>query len=104
MSNSASVVHVAIITAPDAACCISGTWATAVAFLRERLVRQFPGQVVVEHLQAGEGPLRGSSPTAEELAAGSALPVVLVDGVTLSRGGKLSGRLIGDAVRHAMSR
>jgi hypothetical protein len=93
-------VPVRIVTAPDTACA-GATWSGAVAMVRGRLARRFGEAVSVEHVTVFSPRFFELPEVAAQVEAGEELPIVLVGGTVVSRGGKLSEPRIAEALRAA---
>ena len=91
-------IHVRVFAAPDASCGHGMTWSAASALIGDRLRRRFGNEVEMEHIELFSP---GSFEFPEVMAAIAAegpLPVVMVGNQIVSQGGKLSDRIIGQAV------
>lgn len=100
MEGACEPVAVRIVTAPDAAC--GGMkWSEAVGLIRGRLARRFGEAVKIEHVTAFSPRFFELADLAAEVEAGAELPIVLVSGAVVSRGGKISEPRIAEALRAA---
>lgn len=97
-----SAIEVLIVTAPDAACCTAGTWASTAGLLKQRLLRRFPGQLAVEHVVPGTAHA-AAFPALAALTADSPLPVVMVNRRVVSQGEKLADRGITRAIAEVLA-
>ena len=100
MVGAGEPVAVRIVTAPDAACAVP-TWSQAVGMIRGRLARRFGEAVRVEHVTLFSPRFFELTDVAAEIQAGTELPIVLVGGAVVSRGGKISEPRIAEALRAA---
>ncbi|MCW5962532.1 MAG: hypothetical protein KIT83_00730 [Bryobacterales bacterium] len=91
-------IRVVIFCAPDAGCGSGATWSGAASFVRERLLRRFGDRAETEHVEVFTPRFFEFPNALSALAAGSPLPFVMVGGQIISQGGKLSDRVIGEAV------
>ncbi len=91
-------IEVCVFTAPDASCGAGMTWAAACAFTSERLKRRFGDAFRVEQIELF-GPRTFDFPqVVAAIEAGAPLPIVTVSGQVVSQGGKLSERIISQAI------
>ncbi len=96
-------VTVQVFAAPDVTGHTPQTWSAATAYLRGRLQQRFTNRVDVEHVELFSA---RSFEFPEVLAAierGSPLPVVVVDGRVVTAGGKLSERIVAQAVEDVLN-
>ena len=100
MAGENQPTEVCIVTAPDAACA-GLTWSEAVSMIRNRLAHRFGGVVTVEHVAVFSPRFFELPGVVSDVAGGSELPIVLVGGAVVSRGGKLSQPQIAAALRGA---
>ncbi len=91
-------IEVCVFTAPDASCGAGMTWSAACAFTSERLKRRFGDAVRVEHIQLFCPRTFDFPLVVAAIEAGAPLPIVTVDGQVVSQGGKLSERIIAQAI------
>ncbi len=96
-------INVLLVTPPDALCCGAEAWSTAARFIRDRLLRRYPGRINVEQLEAFSSTFYEFPALADALLADSPLPIVMVNGKVVIRGGKLSWRAIDQAIQFALS-
>ena len=91
-------LEVCVFIAPDASCGTGMTWSAACAFTSERLKRRFGDAVRVEHIELF-GPRTFDFPqVVAAIEGGAPLPIVTVGGQIVSQGGKLSERIIAQAI------
>lgn len=95
---SAKVIHIRVFAAPDASCGHGMTWSAATAFVGERLQRRFGHSVEIEHIEMFSPRSFEFPEVMAAIEAGGQLPVVMVGDRIVSQGGKLSERIIGQAV------
>jgi len=93
-------VAVRIVTAPDVACG-GATWSAAVEMIQGRLARRFGEAVTIEHVTVFSPRFFELADVAAGVQAGMELPIVLVGGAVVSRGGKISEPRIAEALRAA---
>ncbi len=101
--TASSQIAVRVFAAPDASCAHGATWSTATRLIGEHLRQRFGDTLLVEHIEVFSP---GSFEFPEVLAAvrdGAQLPVVLVNDRMVSRGGKLSERIIAQAIASLLS-
>lgn len=91
-------IAVRIVVAPDSACGHGMTWSAACSFVGNRLRRRFGDSVGVEQIEVFSPRCFEFPAAIAALASGAQLPLVLIGDQMVSQGGKLSDRLIGDAV------
>ncbi len=100
MEGRGAPVAIQVVTAPDAGCC-GPTWSGAVGMMRNRLARRFGEAVSIEHVTVFSPRFFELTEVAAQVQAGVELPIVLVGGAVVSRGGKLSEPRIAEALRAA---
>jgi hypothetical protein len=91
-------IPVRVIAAPDASCGHGMTWSAASALIGERLKRRFGDRVEVEHIEVFSARCFEFPQVMAAIEGGDQLPIVLVGAEIASRGGKLSDRIIGQAI------
>lgn len=91
-------IHVRVFAAPDASCGHGMTWSAASALIGERLRRRFGDAVISEHIEIFSPRSFEFPEVMAAIEAGSQMPVVTVGDQIVSQGGKLSDRIIGQAV------
>lgn len=91
-------INVCVFAAPDASCGHGMTWSAASALIGERLRRRFGNGVDVEHIEIFSPRSFEFPEVMAAIQAGGELPVVMVGDRIVSQGGKLSDRIIGQAV------
>ena len=91
-------IAVRVFVAPDASCGHGATWRAASALVLERLQRRFGPAVAGERVEVFSPRSFEFPETMAAIEAGARLPVVTVDGQIVSEGGKLSERVIRQAV------
>jgi hypothetical protein len=74
------------------------TWSAAIASIGERLRRRFGDAVRVEHIEVFCQRTFDFPEVLAAIEAGSPLPMVTVDAQIISQGGKLLGRILGQAI------
>lgn len=89
---------VRIFTAPETSCGTEMTWATATAFMRERLHRQFGEGVAVEYIGLFSQRSFEFPTVLEAVRGGAHLPIILVGDQIISHGEKLSESRISRAI------
>jgi hypothetical protein len=91
-------IHVRVVAAPDASCGHGMTWSAASALIGERLKRRFGDRVQVEYIEVFSARCFEFPEVMAAIEAGDQLPIVLAGDEIVSRGGKLSDRIIGQAI------
>jgi hypothetical protein len=91
-------IPVRVFAAPDASCGHGRTWSAATAFVGERLRRRFGNGLEMEHIEVFSPRSFEFPEVMAAIEAGGQLPVVTVGDRIVSQGGKLSERIIGQAV------
>lgn len=91
-------IYVRVFAAPDASCGHGMTWSAASALIGERLRRRFGDAVIAEHIEMFSPRSFEFPEVMAAIGAGSQMPVVTVGDQIVSQGGKLSDRIIGQAV------
>jgi hypothetical protein len=91
-------ICVRVFAAPDASCGHGMTWSAASALIGERLRRRFGDGVNLEHIEIFSPRSFEFPEVMAAIQAGGELPVVMVGDRIVSQGGKLSDRIIGQAV------
>lgn len=91
-------ISVRVFAAPDASCGHGATWSAATAFIAARLKERFGEAVATEHVEMFSPRSFEFPEILAAVGAGGALPIVVVDGRIISQGGKLSDRVIRQAV------
>ena len=91
-------VEVRVFVAPDTSCGHGATWSAASALVLDRLQRRFGAAVAAEHVEMFSPRSFEFPETMAAIEAGARLPVVTIDGRIVSEGGKLSERIIREAV------
>jgi hypothetical protein len=91
-------IEVCVFAAPDASCGGGMTWSAASAFIGERLKRRFGNAVRVEHIEIFCPRTFDFPDIVAVIEAGGQLPIVTVGSQIVSLGGKLSERIIGQAI------
>ena len=89
---------VRVFAAPDASCGHGMTWSAASALIGERLRRRFGDAVIAEHIEIFSPRSFEFPEVMAAIEAGGQLPVVTVGDQIISQGGKLSDRIISQAV------
>lgn len=100
MEGARQPVAVRVVTAPDVACG-GPTWSGTVGMIRGRLARRFGEAVSVEHVTVFSARFFEMTDVAALVQASVELPIVLVGGAVVSRGGKVSEPRIVEALRAA---
>ncbi len=91
-------IAVRVFAAPDASCGRGSTWSAATKLIGEHLRNRFGGAVVVEHVEMFSPRSFEFPQVLEALKRGAALPIILVNDGVVSQGGKLSERIIAQAI------
>lgn len=89
---------VRVFAAPDASCGHGMTWTAASTLIGERLRRRFGDGVDLEHIEIFSPRSFEFPEVMAAIEAGGQMPVVTVGDRIVSQGGKLSDRIIGQAV------
>ncbi len=100
MNEAGDPVTVCIVTAPDVDCG-GPTWSAAVGMVAAKLARRFGPQVAIEHVTAFSPRFFELPEVGAGVQAGMDLPIVVVGGAVVSRGGKISEPRIAEALRAA---
>jgi hypothetical protein len=100
MTREGEPVTVHIVTAPDGSCG-GPTWSGTVRMVRSRFARRFGKAVSIEHVTVFSPRFFELPEVAAQVEAGVDLPIVLVGGAVVSRGGKISEPRITEALRAA---
>lgn len=93
-----SKATVRVFAAPDASCGHGMTWSAATAFVGQRLQSRFGNSVEIEHIEIFSPRSFEFPEVMAAIEAGGQLPVVMVGDRIVSQGGKLSERILGQAV------
>jgi hypothetical protein len=91
-------INVRVFAAPDASCGHGMTWSASSALIGEGLRRRFGDAVIVEHIEIFSPRSFEFAEVMATIQAGGQLPVVMIGNRIVSQGGKLSGRIIRQAV------
>ncbi len=91
-------ITVRVFAPPDASCGHGMPWSTASAFIGERLNRKFGDGLGIEHIEIFSPRSFEFPEIMADIEAGAQLPIVMVGDRVVSRGGKISERVIGQAV------
>ncbi len=91
-------VAVRVFVAPDASCGHGVTWSAASAIVRDHLQRRFGTAIAAEQIEIFSPRSCEFPETMAAIEAGARLPLVTVDDRIVSEGGKLSERIIREAV------
>jgi hypothetical protein len=94
----AKAINVRVFAAPDASCGHGMTWSAASALIGERLRHRFGNGLGMEHIEIFSPRSFEFPEVLAAIEAGGQLPVVMVGDRIVSQGGKLSDRIIGQAV------
>ena len=92
------LIEVCVFAAPDVSCGGGMTWSAASAFIGERLKRRFGNAVRVEHIELFCPRTFDFPQVVAVIEAGGQLPIITVGGQIVSQGGKLSERIIAQAI------
>jgi hypothetical protein len=96
--------HVVVAAAPMVACAPEKTWRAAAGLLERQLHERFGPDVMFDFVELFT-PDSDRHPEIEaQVAAGAIPPIVLIDGVLHSSGGKFQLSAIGRAVAHRLAR
>ncbi len=93
-----AAIEVCVFTAPDASCGTGTTWSAACVLTSERLKRRFGDAVRVEHIELFCPRTFDFPQVVAAIEGGAPLPIVTVGGQIVSQGGKLSERIIAQAI------
>ncbi len=91
-------IYVRVFAAPDVSCGSGMTWSGASQYLAKRLKRRFGDRVVTEHIEIFSPRSFEFLDVMAAVQTGVELPMVTVGDRIASHGGKLSDRIIGQAV------
>ncbi len=91
-------IQVRVFAAPDVSCGHGITWSAASAIVFEALKRRFGDAMTTEHIEMFSARSFDFPEVMAAIQAGSQLPLVMVGDRIVSRGGKLTGRIIREAV------
>jgi len=99
----ANPVAVTVFAAPDASCGHGQTWSAATAYIGGRLRRRFGDRVAIEHVEIFTPRSFEFPDVLAAIEAGTPLPIVRVEGRTVSEGVKLSEGVVARAVEAALA-
>ncbi len=95
--------HVVVAAAPMAACAPEKTWRAAAGLLERQLHERFGPAVSLEFVELFTLEVDRHPEIEAQVAAGAVPPIVLIDGVLHSSGGKLRLSAIGRAVAERLA-
>ncbi len=95
--------HLVVAAAPMAACAPEKTWRAAAGLLDRQLHERFGPAVMLEFVELFTPDCDRHPEIEAQVAAGAVPPIVLIDGVLHSSGGKLHLSAIGGAVAERLA-